>query len=147
MSMTIGRVEAACKAAFPAHRHDCSAFVRAVAQDLGVALAGDADAIVGALKSGGAWQHVRDGVAARDCARAGQLVVAGLRGDGQAAPSVHGHVVVVVDGPLAHDAYPTAYWGQLGGDGAQARTLNFAWTAADRDHVSYAAHALGDASK
>jgi hypothetical protein len=27
------------------------------------------------------------------------------------------HVVVVVDGPLAHGKYPTAYWGSLHGIG------------------------------
>jgi hypothetical protein len=69
--------------------------------------------------------------------------MAGLRGSEQAHPDAHGHVVVIVDGPLAHDAYPSAYWGKLGGTGAKDKTINWAWTAEDRDRVFYAAHDLG----
>ena len=58
-------------------------------------------------------------------------------------PDAHGHVVVVIAGPLAHGAYPTAYWGSLGGDPGRADTLNDAWTVADRDRISYAAHDIG----
>src|SRR6202034_2574503 len=55
----------------------------------------------------------------------------------QAPDPAHGHVVVVVQGPLAHGLYPTAYWGQLGGVGKKDMTLNWAWTAGDRDNVVY----------
>jgi hypothetical protein len=45
-------------------------------------------------------------------------------------------VVVVVDGPFARDANPRAYWGNLGGTGAKDRTMNYAWTAEDRNPVT-----------
>jgi hypothetical protein len=68
--------------------------------------------------------------------------MAGLKGSEQAHPDQHGHVVIVVDGSLAHDAYPSAYWGGLGGQPGRNQTLNFAWTVADRDRISYAEHGL-----
>jgi hypothetical protein len=135
-------VSAACVREFPAHSGDCSGFVRAVGTDLGVTIKGMANEIVDALRAGGAWVKLADGPAALASAQAGQLVVAGLRGDEQAVPNAHGHVVVVVDGPLARDLYPSAYWGQLGGTGAAGKTINYAWTAQDRDRVTYAAHKL-----
>ncbi len=68
-------------------------------------------------------------------------MVAGLRGDEQATPDPHGHVVIVVGGPLdpTHGKYPHAYWGSLGGTPGQDETLNYAWVAADRDRITYAA--------
>jgi hypothetical protein len=45
-----------------------------------------------------------------------------------------------VPGPLAHGKYPTAWWGSLGGSPGQNQTINWAWTEADRDKVSYASH-------
>jgi hypothetical protein len=135
-------VTAACVREFPAHSGDCSGFVRAVGAHLDVTIEGMANDIVDTLRAGGAWVVLPDGPAALASAQAGQLVVAGLRGDEQAAPNRHGHVVVVVDGPLAHGRYPSAYWGQLGGTGAECKTINWAWTAHDRDRVTYAAHEL-----
>ncbi len=35
----------------------------------------------------------------------------------------HGHVVVLVPGPLSHGKYPTAYWGSLGGVPKKYTTL------------------------
>jgi len=61
-----------------------------------------------------------------------------MKGSEQANPDPHGHVVVVVAGPLAHDAYPSAYWGRLGSRGEKNKTINWAWRAEDRDRVSYA---------
>jgi len=46
---------------------------------------------------------------------------------------------VVVHGELAHEKYPTAYWGRLGAVGSKAQTINFAWNSQDRDKVIYAA--------
>jgi len=45
-----------------------------------------------------------------------------------------------VDGPLNRGKYPSAYWGRLGGVGAKDQTINWAWSAADRDKVIYAAY-------
>jgi hypothetical protein len=133
-------VREACEACFEAHNDDCSGFARAVATELGVSLQGVADQIVETLRAGEGWSSLPDGVAAAKSAHDGKLVMAGLKGSEQAHPDAHGHVVVIVDGPLAHGAYPSAYWGQLGGTGAKDKTINWAWTVEDRDRVSYAAH-------
>lgn len=135
------RVTTACAACFAANAGDCSSFARAVAARLNVKLAGAANDIADTLRTGAnGWSKLPDGVAAAASARAGKLVLAGLRGDQQATPSEHGHVVVVVPGDLAHGAYPTGWWGSLGGTPGRGETLNWAWTEADRDHVAYAAH-------
>ena len=135
------RIIDACKAAFPANSGDCSAFVRAVGSRVGVELQGNADSIVGHIETN--WTpltNIDDVLAAVD---RGDLVVAGMRGADQEQPSAHGHVVVVVSGPLAHGKYPTAYWGRLHGTGEQAKTLNFAWRKGDRDRISYGCTPLG----
>ncbi len=134
-------VRDACEACFAANQDDCSGFVRAVGNQLGVAIAGQANDIVGILGTG-AWRELDDGIAAAASAGTGKLVVAGLRGDEQFEHSNHGHVVVVVAGPLAHGRYPTAYWGRLGGGGVKDQTINWAWTEQDRDRVHYAEHDL-----
>ncbi|PIK73843.1 hypothetical protein CS379_06055 [Methylobacterium frigidaeris] len=112
--------------------------MRDVAADLGITLEGNADAIVDRI-AGAGWQALADGRAAKVAADQGLFVVGGLKGSDQQEPSAHGHVVVVVAGPLARGLYPTAYWGRLGGVGERAKTVNWAWRAADRDRVVYAA--------
>ena len=134
------RVQQACEDCFAAHQGDCSGFVKAVASKLDVTLTGLADDIVETIRAGGEWKPLANGVAAAARARDGKLVIAGLKGSEQAHPDAHGHVVVVVDGPLARDAYPSAYWGKLGGTGSKNKTLNFVWNADDRDEISYAEH-------
>ena len=136
------RIIEACEACFEANKADCSGFARAVASRVGVTLQGVADEIVESLRTSPDWIPLSDGVASAQSANNGKLVMAGLKGAEQAHPNAHGHVVVVVSGSLAHNAYPTAYWGSLGGDPGKEKTLNFAWTAEDRDRVSYAAHNL-----
>jgi hypothetical protein len=135
-------IKEACEACFEAHKDDCSSFVQAVAKRLSVELDGQADAIVGTIRSGGRWTVLPDGIAAAESAQAGKLVIAGLKGSEQVRPDAHGHVVIVVDGPLARGRYPSAYWGSLGGHPGRNQTLNFAWIAADRDRITYAAHAV-----
>lgn len=138
--MNTGRIIDACEAEFPDAHDDCSLFVRRVCARLGVVLTGNADGIVTAVR--GTWRLLPNGVAAKRAADAGELVIAGLKGSEQAQPSINGHIAVVVSGPLAQGAYPTAYWGQLGGAGAQAKTINWAWQKGDRDQVTYAAKTL-----
>jgi hypothetical protein len=134
-------VKDACEANFAAHADDCSGFARAVASQLGVTLIGLANEIVDTIRSGGEWRLLTDGIAAEQSAAAGKLVLGGLRGDEQANPDPHGHVVVVVAGqPLAQGKYPFAYWGRLGGGGKENGTVNWAWRTEDRDNVTYAAH-------
>ncbi len=120
------RVKQACERRFAEHSADCSGFARAVGGDLGVTIEGVANTIVDTLRIGDRWRRLPDGLAALASARAGNLVLAGLRGDEQSEPSDHGHVAVVVDGPLAHDRYPSAYWGRLGGSGGRFETINWA---------------------
>ena len=136
------RVRSACEAEWEANKSDCSAFVRAVATQLGAAIPGNAnaDAIVQEMRSGGHWEKLADGPAAAAAARNGRFVVCGLKGSEQAVADVHGHVAVIVDGALNRDKYPHAYWGRYGGVGAKDQTINWAWTAADRDKVTYAAY-------
>jgi len=134
------RVTQACEDCFEAHQSDCSGFARAVAGQCGVTLTGLADQIVDTIRAGGAWTPLPDGLAAAKSAHDGKLVIAGLKGSEQDHPNPHGHVVVVVDGPLGRDAYPSAYWGRLGGTGEKHKTINFAWSENDRDEVSYAEH-------
>jgi hypothetical protein len=136
----VDKITTVCMQQFPAHSGDCSGFVQAVGAGLGVTIQGQANQIVDTLRAGGNWVPLADGPTALASARAGKLLIAGLRGDEQTAPDAHGHVVVVVDGPLANGVYPSAYWGQLHGTGAECKTINWAWTKDDRDRVTYAAH-------
>lgn len=136
------RIKDACIACFDVHKGDCSGFARAVADRLDVELQGIADAIVDTLRSGEGWTPLPNGVAAAASAKAGRLVIGGLKGSEQARKNGHGHLVVVIDGPLMRGAYPSAYWGSLGGQPGRGLTTNFAWAEADRDRVSYAEHAL-----
>jgi hypothetical protein len=141
------RVKDACKSCFPAHADDCSRFARAVAEQLSITLTGLANDIVDTIRTSPEWTPLADGIEAEQQAEAGKLVIGGLKGSEQVHPDSHGHVVVVVAGrPLAHDQYPFAYWGRLGGGGAQDKTINWAWNAQDRDNVSYAAHEIPSAA-
>jgi hypothetical protein len=130
---------AACVKRFPSLSGDCSGFVRAVGSDVGVQIIGLANQIVDTIRAQGAWTVLTNGVAAQaEAAKPGKLVIAGLRGDEQANKSVHGHVVVIVNGPLANGKYPSSYYGSLGGTPGQDVTVNYAWTAQDRDRITYA---------
>jgi hypothetical protein len=111
-----------------------------VGGQLGVPLHGVANDIVETIRDGNGWTPLENGAAAAKSAAAGKLVIGGLKGSEQTHPDSHGHVVVVVAGPLAHNAYPSAYWGKLGGGGAKDKTTNWAWRQGDRDRVSYAEH-------
>lgn len=124
----------ACEKYWEQYKNDCSGFVKAVALEMGIALTGQANDIVDRI-GGAPWVPLANGVEAAAKSGSG-LVVAGLK------DNPHGHVVIVVPGPLAHNAYPSAYWGQLGGVGKKNTTLNWAWNTADRDRVSYAWHSL-----
>jgi hypothetical protein len=128
----------ACEDNWDADKSDCSKFVRDVAATFGATLTGQANAIVDQITSQPEWQQLSGGAAAKDAADDGQLVVAGLRGSEQGTPEEHGHVVIVVSGPLANGKYPSAYWGRLGGVGEKDKTINYAWRAGDRDAVHYA---------
>jgi hypothetical protein len=126
-----------CEDEWPANKSDCSGFVKDVATALGVSLSGQANDIVEQI-SGPGWINLADGKAAKKAADEGRFVIAGLKGSDHETPSAHGHVVVVVSGPIVKEQYPTAYWGTLGGTGERAKTINWAWKSVDRDKVKYA---------
>ena len=92
-------VIATCLKALEFHKNDASAFVMAVASQYGLELQGVADDIVDQITAGKGWEVLPSGVAAAAKARAGWLVIAGLKGKDQINPSNHGHLVIVVDGP------------------------------------------------
>jgi len=93
----------ACEAEFQNHIADCSGFAKAVAGSLGIPLAGMANDIVDQIQAS-AWTVLADGIAAKAQADAGNFVIGGLK------DNPHGHVVVLVQGPLdpVHGKYPTA---------------------------------------
>lgn len=130
-----------CDDEWPANKSDCSGFVKDVAASLGVTLSGQANDIVDQI-AGPNWTKLTDGKAAKKAADEGKFVIGGLKGSDQQSPSAHGHVVVVVSGPIAKDKYPTAYWGTLGGTGERSKTTNWAWKAIDRDNVRFAAKSV-----
>jgi uncharacterized Zn-binding protein involved in type VI secretion len=134
MAVQQDRVVAACEKHWEAHKNDCSGFVKAVAAELGVTITGMANQIVDDMQKS-PWQVIASGKDASTKASS-QLVIGGLKAAG------HGHVVVVVNGPLAHGKYPTAYWGKLGGTGYKNTTLNWAWNKSDRDKVIYSCHTI-----
>jgi len=110
---------------------------------LGITLNGQADDMVDIITApGSGWETLANGIAARQAADTGKLVLAGLKSTGHDPAAAHGHVAVVVAGPLAHERYPSAYWGSLGGTGSRNRTINYAWKARDRDKVHYVARNL-----
>ncbi|MEO6978741.1 MAG: hypothetical protein ABI113_10195 [Mucilaginibacter sp.] len=127
-----------CEANFDANAGNCSGFVKAVSADLSVTLTGQADDIVDQIQTAD-WQQLADGVEAKAKADEGWLVVGGLQGGENVPPQIHGHVVIVVSGPLAHDLYPSGYWGKLGSIGKKNTTINWAWNTDSRDKVIYAA--------
>jgi hypothetical protein len=141
MNPTAQRIIEACENVFDDNGEDCNKFAKAVATRFNVTLTGNANAIVDQIQGDG-WTSLANGVEAKGKADDGWLVVGGLKGADQNPPKANGHVVIVVSGPLAQAKYPTAYWGQLGGSGDKNKTVNFAWTLADRDNVIYAARLI-----
>jgi hypothetical protein len=130
-----------CSRALEAFKDDPSGFVRAVAGEFGLDLAGTADQIIDQIQRDD-WEVLPNGIAAAARARAGYLVIGGLKGGDQASRSEHGFVVVVVDGPLGAGRYPTAFWGRVGSGSGSGKTINWVWNTADRDRVIYAARPL-----
>lgn len=125
------KIKNLCEEKWQKNEKDCSGFVKDVAAGLGIIITGQANDIVDQL-SKSPWISCKDGVEARLKALEGNFVVGGLKATG------NGHVVVVVDGPLASGKYPTAYWGSLGGVGKKNTTINWSWNKTDRDKVIYA---------
>lgn len=141
MDANAQRIINSCQAHFQANKSNCSGFAKAVSADFQIILNGLADNIVDEIKQND-WTALADGIEAKQKADAGWFVIGGLKGQDNVPVQEHGHVVVVVSGGLAHDKYPTAYWGKLGGVGSENQTINWAWNLQSRDKVIYAARQI-----
>jgi hypothetical protein len=142
----------ACKAAWDEsflrgtpNRSNCSGFVKSVAQTLGVPLpaAVNADGIADTVASVAGWMQLVSGPAALHRATLGHFVLALLRGSDHRPPALHGHVGVIVGGPLDRGLYPPIWCGSLGR--AQSRgdkSVGLVWNPAVRDNVEYWAYTL-----
>ena len=119
-----------CEKYWEQHKKNCSGYVKDIAKELGVNFSGQANDIVDQVQKL-PWKMVKSGLDAKLQAINGMFVVAGLK------DNPHGHVVIVVPGPLAHGKYPTAYWGSLGGVPKKNTTINWSWNKQDRDQVIY----------
>jgi hypothetical protein len=124
------KVMAALKSCYQANTGDCSGFLKAVMRQLEIPYSGNpmADDFYAMLVNGtGGWERLGGGPEAAARAGAGDLVIGAL--DGPTAHQTHGHVVIVVPGPLNRGSYPTAWWGSLGGTPGKNQTINWAWKA------------------
>ena len=140
------RVIASCTKRWPDNQGDCSAFVRAVAQDLGFVLKGDANSIYSQIAKD-PWLQIGIGTQAAATAGVtageGKFVVAAEQGQ------KNGHVAVVVDYRNAFDSYSpvdrdkaVAFWGKLNSVGKDYARITLSWTAADLQNVRFAYQAL-----
>ena len=144
-------IMAVCQSNYPAHTNDCSGFARACAAALSVPLQGLADQIYQTIIGGNGWT-VTTGAAGAQQASMGHFTLGALMGSMQAHPNAHGHVVVVVQGPLNRGSYPTAAWGALNGTpsgstpGANGifNTTNYAWNLNDLPNVVWAVYNTKD---
>jgi hypothetical protein len=150
MPFTANDVTNACTGLWNANQADCSAFVQAVANAVGVQIAGDADDIVSLIVTSASWTLCADGIAASDSASGPMLVVGGLTAAEVGNGATHGHVIVVVQptGDPAFGKYPYAYWGSLNQgkvrtDGGLGTTMNYAFNSTVRDNVHYASIPIG----
>lgn len=139
---------AVCQANYPAHTGDCSGFVRACAAALSIQLQGMANDIVHYIQSGNGWQII-DGPTGASQAAQGNFVVGGIIEPG------HGHVVVVVPGPLNRGVNPSAVWGALGpppsipsgstpGANGIVNTVNWSFSSAKLPNVVYAVYSTAN---
>jgi uncharacterized Zn-binding protein involved in type VI secretion len=136
---------AVCQANYAAHTGDCSGFVRACAAALSISLQGQANQIVQTIQAGNGWTVI-DGPTGAAQAALGNFVVGGMIEPG------HGHVVVVVPGPLNRGVNPSAVWGSLGylpsgstaGANGIVNTVNYSFTAANLPNVVYAVYSTAN---
>jgi hypothetical protein len=131
-----------CENSWDANKSDCSGFVKAVSNALGVTLfsAGDnADAIVDKLSTAAGWNLIGDLPTVESDAAAGMYVLAGLKSGDFNPPRANGHVAVVVNGDDPnHPGYPMAYWGTLGGVGQKDSSIRNSFTPnTDLPNVKY----------
>jgi len=145
-----------CKNYWPAHKDDCSGFVKAVCAGLGVVMSnGLADDIVAYINdAANGWELLTDVTdaagnvttrkeeVAKEAADAGQLVLCGMTS--QELGEAHGHVAVIISAALIYsnlnkNYYPVGYWGKLGGVGGEDQCLSYSFGAGTINQVNYAA--------
>lgn len=131
------KVVEVCRKKWPGNKGSCNGFVNAVTSEFELPLAGTADQILDTITAAGSdWKKLADGVAAKAAAEQGKLVVAGLRSADFENATAHGHVVIVVPGPMNPGGWaPAAYWGSLNSDvadkGGSGAPLSLCFRAAD----------------
>jgi hypothetical protein len=143
MNENAEKIANACESKFAVNKGDCNIFAIAVASDFNITLSGLADDIVDEIQTG-EWIKLNDGIEAKAKADEGLFVIAGLKSVDTIPRATHGHLVVVLSGPLARDKYPTAMWGSLAGilPSPGKNTINYSWNKASRDRVIYAARQI-----
>ena len=134
-----GRVQLACENLFGDNSNDCNKFVKAVANNFGIVVSGNADSVVDAIQNP-PWNYIGNDLAAAkqaaDIASQGRLVVGGLKAS--ELGDTNGHVVIVVPGALVNGLYPVAYWGSINpGNAARDKGVNFAFRHPLCDIVRY----------
>ena len=149
-------VEASCKRMLTIkdNEHNCSAFVRAVADNLMLFVpgtSGNANVQLDFMKFvstvPGMFSLLGRGRVAepRAVTAAGQgaLVICGATSEelqqNREGLVNHGHIAIVVDGWGA-SGWPLAWWGQLGGTAGRRESLSKCFRASDRALISYFAY-------
>lgn len=126
----------ACALHFATYKKDCSAFVRAVAQELGYTLTGNADSITADIDK--RWIKLASGAEAAEAAARGKFVIAALASKDHVPPAKHGHVVVVIGGALYNGKYPMCWGGSLGDYCSKGdKSVGQVWGKRHRDKVIY----------
>lgn len=130
------KLQAALTVAYKASSNDCSGFVKKVASELGQILVGNADTLIDTFRQ--SFRNVETVTEVLQLVRLNRFVVAGLKSSEHSPKRAHGHVVVIIDGPLYHGKYPKCWGGSLGSaqsDGT--KSVGEVWNTRDRDNVQY----------
>ena len=137
-----GKVIAACTRHWQENKGDCSAFVKAVAHDLGLDVTGQANDIYDQIAKS-PWIRIGIGESAATVAGVtageGNLVIAATKFQ------PNGHVAIVVDYSNAFESYKpverekaVAFWGSLRSVGQEYTRITRSWAAANLKDVLYA---------
>lgn len=135
-----GKIIQACEKHWPENADNCSGFVKAVAEELGVTLSGQANDIYEQI-SAAPWGVLGEGTHGASLAglvaQEGRLVVAAKKA------SQNGHVAIVVDlfgqyRDSVQRGKAVAYWGRLHSVGKQYTQITKSWNEADLQNVKYA---------
>ena len=104
-----------------ANKSNCSGYIKAVAADLGIVLAGQANDLIDFWTAHSPWINLgHDAKRASTLAASGYFVVAGEK------DRPNGHVVLIVPGWSAN-GHPMGYWGRLNGIGMKNKSISLAW--------------------